>query len=205
MEPLQRPGTWCLRAEPWAHLVVPFSSCCNKLWSMFPGMKENEEGHSSKKPGGCRNTRHTTGCSWIKHALPLLSMWLWMDFHKISHFTHVRKFLICLYVTAYESVNEWYGINLVKQRCETLDQITGDLEIERGLKPSFALHFVNEYGILSRFIRWQMSLFFEGTWGDLILVLGYLAYFPYLKISNFTLSLTSKSLAIIYHSSDYGI
>lgn len=85
MEALQRPGTWCLRAEPWAHLVVPFSSCCNKLWSMFPGMKENEEGHSSKKPGGCRNTRHTTGCSWVKHALPLLSMWFWIDFNKTSH------------------------------------------------------------------------------------------------------------------------
>lgn len=30
----------------------------------------------------------------------------------------------------------------------TLDQITGDLEIERGLKPSFTLHFMNEYSIV---------------------------------------------------------
>ena len=45
------------------------------------------------------------------------------------------------------------GYTLGEIEMLTLDQVTGDLEIERGLKPSLALHFMNEYSILSSFIQ----------------------------------------------------
>lgn len=47
---------------------------------------------------------------------------------------------------------------------------TGGLQIERDLKLPFVLYFMNEYNILSSFIEWQMSLFSEGTWGDLTVI-----------------------------------
>lgn len=169
---------------------------------MLPGMKQNQAREILKKPGGCLNTHHANSCTGIKYAPASLSRWFWMDFNRNPHFWGIPCLLLCYCLWA----SKWMMVyKLGEIEMSTLDQITGDLEIERGLKPSFALHFMNEYGILSSFIQWQMSLFSEGTWGDLTLILGNPVSFLYFKISNFISRQLHNLFARICISSDYGI
>lgn len=87
----------------------------------------------------------------------------------------------------------------------TLDQITGDLEIERGLKPSFTLHFMNEYSIVKFYTMTNEPI----LWRNLRRLNTHFRESS-LSFSTSKLAISSRAnfknlFAIIYISSDYGI
>lgn len=156
-----------LRADPWANLSGQFMGFQNKFLSMFLDPKQNKRWTIYKRAGGYHNICLTTGCSWIKHACsppPMSFGWISEESHTWEG-SFQLSICICLWANKWVMSHQLGEIEMLDIRSDA-----GGLQIERDLKLPFVLYFMNEYNILSSFIEWQMSLFSEGTWGDLTVI-----------------------------------